>query len=83
MIEGKTGLRVIDGFKETKKLADLVVWVSIKETIAEGVTHRQPVAKITKCGLEGMGLTAVGLEVPATYEGIINLQNMMRGAANA
>ena len=73
MVEGKTGVKIMDGFKETLKLADLVVWVSIKD--------QQPIAKITKCGLEGMGLNAVGLEIPATYEGIINLQNTMRGGS--
>jgi len=83
MVEGKTGAIIIDGFKETKKLVDLVVWTSIKETMNAGVKEKQPVAKITKCGLEGAGLAAVGLEVPATYEGIVNLVNLLKGATNA
>ena len=83
MVEGKTGKRIIDGFKETKKLVDLVVWTSIKETTNAGVTEKQPVCKITKCGLEGAGLAAVGLEVPASYDGIVNKVNLLKGAANA
>ncbi|MCK4414927.1 MAG: AAA family ATPase [Candidatus Eisenbacteria sp.] len=83
MVEGKTGNIILDGFKETKKLVDLVVWTSIHETTNAGVTTKLPVCKITKCGLEGAGLAAVGLEIPATYEGIINLVNLLKGAANA
>ena len=81
MVEGKTGVIILDGFKETKKLVDLVVWTSIKETINAGVSTKQPIAKITKCGLEGAGLAAVGLEIPATFEGIVNLVNLLKGAA--
>jgi len=79
VVEGKTGNIIMDGFKETKKLSDMVMWLSVKETKVEGKTVRSPTAKITKCGLEGMGLNAVGLEIPASYEGIINLQRLMRG----
>ena len=82
MVEGKTGKIILDGFKETKKLVDLVVWCSIKETVKDGVAEKQPVCKITKCGLEGAGLKAVGMEVVATYEGIVNLVNLLKGAAN-
>ena len=77
--EGKTGKIIMDGYKDTSKFADLILWLSIKETITAGVKEKHPVAKITKCGLAGMGLNAVGLEVPATYEGIINLQRLMKG----
>lgn len=79
MVEGKTGLKILDGFKETGKLVDLILWLKVKELLIEGKKIKQPTATITKCGIEGMGLDAVGLEVPATYEGIINLQRMMRG----
>lgn len=82
MVEGKTGKVILDGFKETVKLVDLVVWTSIKSTAVEGVEKKSAVAKITKCGIEGMGLSAVGLEVEATYEGIINLKNLMLGGSN-
>lgn len=79
MVEGKTGIKILDGFKETVKLVDMVMWLSIKETVDKGTKTKYPIAKITKCGLEGMGLDAVGLEIPASYEGIINLQRLMRG----
>ena len=80
MVEGKTGEIVMDGFKETAKLADLIVWTSIKEVIKQGgVKEKYPVAKITKCGIEGMGLSATGLEISATYDDFINLKNMMGG----
>ena len=81
MVEGKTGKKILDGFKETLKLVDLVVWCSIKETVNAGVAEKQPVCKITKCGLEGAGLAAVGLEILATYEGVVNLVNLLKGAA--
>ena len=76
IVQDKTGVKILDGFKETVKLSDLVVWTRINETTKDGVTTRTPYAKIKKCGIAGMGLSVVGLEVPATYEGIINLRNM-------
>ena len=79
MVEGKTGLQIMDGFKETEKLSDLVMWLRISERMEKGKKIREPLAKITKCGLEGMGLDALGLEVPASYEGVINMQMLMRG----
>lgn len=83
MVDGKTGKRILDGFKETLKLVDLVVWASVKEIVTAGVGEKYPVCKITKCGLEGAGLKAVGLEIPATFEGIVNIVNLLKGAANA
>lgn len=79
LVEGKTGARVIDGFKHTGKLCDLIVWLHIKESMEGGKKVIQPTAKITKCGIEGMGLDAVGMEMPATFESVINLRNLMRG----
>jgi len=79
IVEGKTGIKILDGFKETVKLVDMVMWLSIKETVEQGKKIKHPIAKITKCGLEGMGLDATGLEIPSTYEGIMNLQRMMKG----
>lgn len=79
MVEGKTGQKVMDGFKETVKLSDLVMWLRVSERVEAGQKIKEPVAKIYKCGLEGMGLNAVGLEIPASYEGIVNLQRLMRG----
>ncbi len=81
MVDGKTGKKILDGFKETLKLVDLVVWASVKDTVTAGVTTKEPVCKITKCGLEGAGLAAVGLEIPATYEGVVNIVNLLKGAA--
>ena len=80
MVEGKTGIKILDGFKETGKLVDLIVWVSIKETVNAGKKNKYPIARITKCGIEGMGLNAIGLEIPATYEDFINLKNLMEGS---
>jgi len=85
LVEGKTGKKVMDGFKETAKLADLIVWVDVRETsrVVNGKTVKTPAptARITKCGLEGMGLDAVGMEIPATFSGIINLRNLMKGGS--
>lgn len=80
MTEGKTGNIILDGFKETIRLVDLVVWTRIAETITEGISNKYPVAKITKCGIEGMGLKAVGMEIIATYEAFINLRNTLQAA---
>ncbi len=83
MVEGKTGKIILDGFKETSKLADLIVWTSIKEVAKqEAAKEKFPVAKITKCGIEGMGLAAVGMEITATYEDFINMKNMMQSATS-
>ena len=88
MADGKTGKIILDGFKETVKLVDLVVWTRIAERVvtvqdSPPFMEKYPVAKFAKCGIEGMGLKAVGMEVMASYEAIINLRNMMRGNANA
>ena len=83
MADGKTGIKVIDGFKHTAKLCDLIVWTSVKETskVVKGVTTKEkhPIARITKCGIEGMGLDAVGKEISASFEAVISLRNIMRG----
>jgi hypothetical protein len=85
LVEGKTGKQISDGFKNTGKLCDLVVWTSIKETATQGTKTgrsapvRTPIAKIIKCGIEGMGLDAVGQEISASYDGVIGLRNIMRG----
>lgn len=88
--EGKTGKTIMDGYKETAKFSDFVAWLSVKSrTVLSDPTNPQspkieekyPVAKITKCGIEGTGLRAVGLEIPATYEGIVNIVNLLKGVA--
>ena len=77
MVEGKTGIKILDGFKETVRLSDLVVWTRINESTRDGETTRTPYAKIKKCGIAGMGLSVVGLEIPASYEGVTNLRNTL------
>ncbi len=79
IVDGKTGRKIMDGFKETAKLSDLIVWLRIGEVEVEGNKQKTPLASILKCGIPGMGLGAVGLEVMAEFEGIINLRNMMKG----
>lgn len=79
-----------DGFKHTVTLDDIVLWcyaeIDKRREIAKGVEnpdYNKPVprAKISlKCGLSGMGMKAVGLELPEpSYEGLMELQTMMRG----
>ncbi len=84
----KTGKEIMDGFKNTGKLADLVVWTAVKSRLEPSdptnpnsmkVEKKVPFARIDKAGLDGMGISAVGMEVPATFEGIISLRNLMRG----
>lgn len=79
-----------DGFKHTVTLDDIVIWcyteIDKRREIIKGVEnpdYNKPVprAKISlKCGLSGMGIRAVGLELPSpSYEGLMELQSMMRG----
>tara|TARA_Y100000310_G_scaffold345865_1_gene471884 strand:+ start:27129 stop:27971 length:843 start_codon:yes stop_codon:yes gene_type:complete len=80
MTEGKTGTKVLDGFKETVKLADLVMWNRLmKQSNGTNIV----VSKITKCGLAGMGLTVVGDEIEASYESLVNLRTMMTALVEA
>jgi len=82
--EGKTGERTLDGYKSTGKLVDIVVWTAVKEqTEQEGKKIKTLIAKFTKCGVEGMGLGAVGMEIPATFEGIVNLRRLLRGVKSS
>ena len=83
IVEGRTGKKVIDGFKETSKLADLVLWTYIKESKVDKSTISQPYAKITLCGLEGVGLEGVGREIPANYNAIVELIDTFKLAAQA
>jgi len=68
-----------DGFKDTSKLVDVVFWTYTEiDSSTKKVLGR---AKITiKCGIPGLGMTAVGLELPSpTYEGIIQAKEAMEG----
>jgi len=69
----KTGELVPDGFKHTTEIDDIVIFTYVEQN--------QPRAKVTiKCGLPGMGMTAVGLELPSpSYQGLMELQEMLRG----
>ncbi len=85
MTEGKTGKKVIDGFKEVEKWADLVLWNTVKIIPAKDgkPEYKQAYSKITKCGLAGMGITATGDEIVADYESLINLRNMLTPSVEA
>jgi len=85
--DAKTGKIIIDGYKDTTKFSDLVMWLTLKSHMVpsdpsnpKSIKIEYPIAKITKCGIEGTGLRALGLEIPATYEGIVNIVNLLRGA---
>lgn len=86
----KSGEVEPDGFKHTVTLDDIVIWtyteVDKRKEIVKGVENPnynkpQPYAKIDlKCGLQGMGMSAVGLELPQpSYEGLMELQARMKG----
>jgi len=86
----KSGEVEPDGFKHTVTLDDIVIWcyteIDKRKNIMTGVENPnynkpQPYAKIDlKCGLEHMGMAAVGLELPSpSYEGLMELQAMMKG----
>lgn len=75
----KSGDITPDGFKDTQKLVDIVIWVDLEEVRRDGGIVYEVHAKITKCGLEGLGTTAVGLEIEPSYQGIIELRERMSG----
>ena len=88
IVNDKTGKIIMDGYKDTAKFADAVMWLSVRSRMvlsdpsnpkSTKVEEKYPVAKFTKCGIVGMGMKAVGMEVAATYEGIVNLKNLMLG----
>lgn len=90
MVEGKTGNKIMDGYKDTGKLSDLVVWLRVDESMqpsdpknpnSQKTAVRVPMAKIRKCGIQGMGLKAVGMEIEASYDSLINLMRLMRGGS--
>lgn len=59
-----------DGFKDTQRLVDIVIWVYANKDNTVG-------ARITKCGLQGLGTAAVGLEIDPSYDGILQLKESM------
>ena len=86
----RTGEIEPDGFKHTVTLDDIVLWcyveVDKRREITRGVVnpdYNKPVPRAEvslKCGLSGMGMKAVGLEInPPSYDGLLDLQARMRG----
>lgn len=72
--EYRTGKEKLDGFTDTVKLVDLVIRLDTNDS-------NQPNAKVTICGLQKLGMTAVGLVLPeASYQGILQLQETIGGA---
>ena len=69
----KSGDVTVDGFKESQRLATLVVWVAMDK-------NNNAIGTITKCGIEGMGTAAHGLTIEPSYQGITDLQSSMRGS---
>ena len=86
----RTGEVEPDGFKHTVTLDDIVLWCFVetdkRREIVKGVENPSygellPHARVSlKCGLSGMGMTAVGRELPSpSYAGLMELQSMMKG----
>ena len=64
-----------------KEITDMSLENFGKKILNPNYNKPQPYARIDlKCGLSGMGMAAVGLELPSpSYEGLMELQAMMRG----
>lgn len=81
----KTGDVVIDGFSDTERLIDVAIKLETKRAPvkdAKGKTTMQNTitATITKCAVEGMGTSAVGLQLPeVSFDGLLELQRSMKG----
>lgn len=85
----KTGEVELDGFKHTVALDDLVLWCYTEVDRRKEVAKKPnpdynkfvPRAKISlKCGLRGLGMKAVGVELPEpSYAGLMELQKMLTG----
>jgi len=74
--EYRTGEIEPDGFKETERLVDIVVWLELDRS---NPSSPSVIARITRCGLEGLGTAATGLTIDPSYQGIIALQESMKG----
>ncbi len=75
--EYRTGEQTLDGFKEVMKIGDLALKTTIKTIRVDDDNRRVPVATITKCGLEGLGIAVEGMELPsADYAGLEALQGL-------
>ena len=69
----KTGDVTPDGFKDTQKLVDAVIWVELDRMTNEVN------AEFTKCAIEGLGTKATGLSIAPSYQGILDLRESMVG----
>lgn len=64
-----------DGFKHTRKLIDIEFWIEqVKSKSGNSIQ-----AKITTCGMEGMGTAAQGLMIDPNYEALESLRKSMSG----
>jgi hypothetical protein len=75
-----TGELKMDGFGETSKVADLIIWVSTREQTIQLDPKIPPkrviitVGKVTKCGIVGIPRDIVGTDIPATFADIMRLR---------
>lgn len=74
-----TGNKIPDGFKKTREAATVVIWTYLdKENIPRAKIDDNPLTK--KCSIAGMGVRAIGLELPEpSYQGLMDLQEMLQG----
>lgn len=72
-VEFKTGKIEPDGFKETQRLADIVIKLDMIEIKEKGLVRYEATATITKSGLQGLGSTVTGLPIEPSYQGLSNL----------
>ena len=77
----KTGKQIIDGFKHTEKIVDVVFYTELKRVKINGTETWRAVSKVTtKCGYPGLGTDALGMELPSPdYQGIIDLYKLING----
>ena len=81
MEDQKTGKLIIDGFKHTEKIIDIVIWTELKYRKVNGNAEWYCEAKIMgKCGVPGLGTAALGWELPTPdYQGLVSLYKMING----
>lgn len=79
-VEYRTGETAMDGFKDTTKLVDVVVKL-FWDWVTNPVTHERKqeiLAKIViKCGIPGLGTTAIGMQIAPNYQGILDLKELL------
>jgi hypothetical protein len=88
-----TGEKTPDGFKDTVKLIDIGLWAyteldkqkftdpPVNKQLNPLYNKMQPHLRVDlKCGLSGMGMTAIGTELPSPdYDGLMMIQKIMKG----